>query len=213
MRKAHLLAHLRSTRVRAALGLGVVVALGTTGTFAFWTDSVTVNGQTLTSGTIDLQVGATAAGAGNSFTTTTLNPLTNMVPGDSVAQVLVLKNHGDVPMKWTMTGGLLNADDAALFNGVTPGTGLLLTITDGAPTGTAPSVTCTAGSNSYVSSVQLTNVPSTSLIPTRQTAIPGNDQFKTLCVSIKLSSTAPTTLSGGKKATPTFAFTGTSDIS
>ena len=47
---------LRSARVRAALSLGVVATVGATGTFAYWTDSVTIAGATFTAASIDLQV-------------------------------------------------------------------------------------------------------------------------------------------------------------
>ncbi len=46
----------RSQKLRALLGLGVLLGVGATGTFAFWTDDVTITGTTFTSGTIDLQV-------------------------------------------------------------------------------------------------------------------------------------------------------------
>lgn len=204
-----LLSRVSSTRARAVLGLGAVLGLSVTGTFAFWTDSVAITGQTLTSGTIDLQAGATAGTTANAFTTTTLGAST-MVPGDSVAQVLVLKNAGNVPLKWTAKGGLVNANDAAAFN---TQAALRLTITDGAPTGSAPNVTCTAGSTTYVSDVAMTNVVTTDIIATRQAAIAGAGT-KTLCISIKLSPTADqAALSGGKIATSAFTFLGTSDIS
>lgn len=205
MRKPHLLAHLRSTRVRAALGLGVVLALGTTGTFAFWTDSVTVTGQTLTTGTIDLQVGATAVGASDSFTTTTMNA-SAMVPGNTVAQTLVLKNHGNVPIKWTLKGGVTGTNAAAFSTAQA----LLLSVTDG----TASSGTCSGSPVAGITNVPLTNVTTTDIIAARQAQIAGNDGTKGICLQIKLSDTADqSTLSGGKVATPTFTFTGTSDIS
>ena len=208
MRKP-LLSRLSSTRARAVLGLGAVLGLSVTGTFAFWTDSVTIAGQTLTSGNIDLQAGATAATTGNTFTTTTLGT-TAMVPGDSVAQVLVLKNAGNVPLKWTAKGGLLATGDAAAFDAQQA---LRLTITDGAPTGSAPNVTCSAGSITYVNDVAMKNVSGTDIIATRQAAIAGGGGTKTLCISIKLAAGADQALSNGKTATSAFTFLGTSDVS
>ena len=209
MRKP-LLSRLSSTRARAVLGLGAVLGLSVTGTFAFWTDSVTIAGQTLTSGTIDLQAGATAATTGNTFTTTTLGT-TAMVPGDSVAQVLVLKNAGNVPLKWTAKGGLVAGGDAAAFS---TQQALRLTITDGAPTGSAPNVTCSAGTITYVNDVAMTNVVTTDIIAARQAAIAGGNGTKTLCIAIKLAANADqATLSNGKTATSAFTFLGTSDVS
>ena len=46
---------LASARTRAALSLGVVLAVGATGTFAYWTDAVPITGASFTAGTIDLQ--------------------------------------------------------------------------------------------------------------------------------------------------------------
>ncbi len=209
MSDSRLLARLSNQRTRAVLSLGAVLGLAVTGTFAFWTSSAVITGQSLTSGTISLLAGSSAATAGPTFTTTTLGAST-MVPGDSVAQVLVLKNGGNVPLKWTAQGGLTNTGDAAAFN---TQAALQLTITNGAPTGTAPNVTCTAGTITYVNGVAMTNVPTTAIIATRQAAIAGGGNT-TLCISIKLSSTADqATLSGGKTATSAFTFIGTSDIS
>ena len=82
---------LTSARTRAALSLGVVLAVGATGTFAYWTDSATIDGTTFTAGTIDLQVNGA-----NSPTYTTLN-LATMIPGNSMAGTLVVRNNGNVP--------------------------------------------------------------------------------------------------------------------
>ena len=87
---------LASARTRAALSLGVVLAVGSTGTFAYWTDDVTVSGTTFTAGTLDLQVNDLNTVAAY----TSLN-LTTMVPGNSMAGTLVIKNNGNVPLKYT----------------------------------------------------------------------------------------------------------------
>ena len=54
MIRSHVAA-LRSARSRAALSLGVVLAVGATGTFAAWTDSANLTGTTFTSGTLDVR--------------------------------------------------------------------------------------------------------------------------------------------------------------
>ena len=97
--------------------MGVVVALGTTGTFAFWTDSVTVSGTTFTSGTLDLQVNNADSVSNASGTLT----MTNMAPGATSAQILTVKNNGNVPLKWTLAANLTgtNASDFDTANALT----------------------------------------------------------------------------------------------
>src|SRR5262245_51518747 len=91
-------ARLRSPRLRAALALGVVVALGSVGTLAAWTDQVTVTGATFSAGTIDLKVNGQDSNV--SFTTMSLS---NMVPGNSTAGVLTVSNSGSAPLRYTAT--------------------------------------------------------------------------------------------------------------
>jgi len=203
MLKPPLRSWLRDTRVLAGLSLGAVAAIGVTGTFAFWTDTATITGQTLTSGSIDLKAGADAASAADAFTTTTMGA-TAMVPGNTVAQTLVLKNAGTAPLKWTLAGGL-GGTDAAAFG---TASAMLLTITNG----TASAGLCSGSVVASVSSVPLTSTTTTSIIGTRQALIPGNGGTTSLCLQIKLDDNAPQSLAG-KTATPTFTFVGTSDVS
>ena len=77
------------------------------GTFAAWTDSATIGGGTFTSGTLDLQVNN-----GDSHVTTTLG-MTAMVPGSTSTEVIVVKNAGTAPLKYSLQGGLTGADAAA----------------------------------------------------------------------------------------------------
>ena len=107
-------------RLRAFLGLGVALGLGTIGTFAYWTDDVQITGATFTAGTLDLVVND-----GDPYATTTLS-MGTMVPGSSVAEVLVFKNNDTAPLKYTMTGGLTGTH-AADYN-TAAANGLLLTI-------------------------------------------------------------------------------------
>ena len=87
---------LRSPRLRALLGLGLVSVLGATGTFAAWTDNAVVTGTTFTSGTIDLRVDNQ-----DSLPAYTSLNLATMVPGNSTAAVLTIKNNGTAPLKYT----------------------------------------------------------------------------------------------------------------
>ena len=98
-----------SRALRALLSLGMVVGLGATGTYAYWTDTVSVTGTTITAGTIDLKVN-------NSDTVTdftTMN-VTTMVPGDSTAGVVTVKNSGTAPLKYYVDASPSNADGKGL---------------------------------------------------------------------------------------------------
>jgi len=192
----------RSGRVRALLSLGIAVGLGSIGTFAFWTDDVVISGTSFTAGTLDLQVNNA-----DSFATTTLG-MTALVPGNTSAQVLTLKNNGTAPLKYTMTGGL-SGTDAAAYN---TAAALKLTVTvAGTISGSGNSATCSAGTSTLVSAVALTSTTSTALISTRQGPIAAAGTVA-LCFQITFDSAAPTTLQA-KVAAATFTLTGTSDIS
>lgn len=193
---------LSSVRVRALLSLGVALGIGAVGTFAYWTDDVTVTGTTFTAGTLDLQVNNL-----DSYATTTLS-MTGMVPGSTSAEVLTVKNNGTAPAKYTLTGGL-SGTNAADFS-TAGANGLLLTIRLG---GTKSGATCTGGTATLVTDLPLTATTSTSILAKRPTsaltALGGNE---VLCFQVKLADTAPSSLQG-KTAVATFTATGTSDIS
>lgn len=195
----------KSARLRAFLSLGVVLGIGSVGTFAYWTDDVVISGSAFTAGTLDLQVNNADA-----YATTTLS-MPAMVPGNTSAQVLTIKNNGTAPLKYTMTGGLTGTD-ALAYN---TAAALRLTVkVGGTITGSGNSATCSAGTATLVAGVALTNVTTTSLITTRQgpLAATGITQTQALCFQISFDSAATTTLQG-KTATATFTATGSSDVS
>jgi signal peptidase I len=111
--------------------------LATTGTFAFWTDDVAITGTTFAAGTLDLQVNDTDT----SVSTTTLG-MAVMVPGNTSAEVLTLKNNGTAPLKWTMTGGLTGTDAGAFG---TAGSLALTVSAGGTRSGSGNSATCSGG--------------------------------------------------------------------
>lgn len=185
---------LSSVRLRAALGLGVVLSIGVTGTLAAWTDASTVNGTAISSGTINLQVNGADAVTGY----TSLN-ITNMVPGNSVAGLLTVTNVGSAPFKYTATSSGTNPDGKNLVSGLvvkvtadtsTSGSGLFKTCAGAAVAGTG------------------TTVPG-SLITTSQLLLPAGS--KTFCIQLTLSSSASTALQGGT-AEIGFTFQATSDL-
>lgn len=193
---------LGSARLRALLGLGLVGVLGTTGTFAFWTDDVVISGTTFTAGTLDLQVNNTDV----SVSTTTLG-MSIMVPGNTSAEVLTLKNNGTAPLKWTMTGGLTGTDAAAFG---TAGALKLTVSAGGTRSGTGNGATCVGGT-SLVNVVALTVTTSTGLVTARQGPMAAAGT-QTLCFQMTFDGAAPSSLQG-KTANATFTVTGTSDVS
>ncbi len=194
----------RTGRVRALLGLGVALGLGTVGTFAYWTDDVQITGATFTAGTLDLVVND-----GDPYATTTLS-MGTMVPGSSVAEVLIFKNNDTAPLKYTMTGGLTGTH-AADYN-TAAANGLLLTISlGGSKSGTGSASTCTGGTV-LVNAVPLTSTTTTPILAKRPTSALAQNASESLCFSVKLADTALTTLQG-KTASATFTATGTSDVS
>lgn len=185
------------------LGLGVLAPFIAVGSFAFWTDDVAITGTTFTAGVLDLQVNTSDA-----YVTSTLGMAgTPMLPGDTSAEVLTVKNNGTVPLKYTLTGGLGGAD-AAAFN--TAAALRLTIVAGGTRSGSGNAATCTGGSTIY-GPTALTNVTSTAIIGTRRgpIAVAGTEA---LCFQIGFDAAAANSLQG-KTATATFTATGTSDVS
>jgi len=173
------------------------------GTYAYWTDDVTISGTTFTTGTLDLQVNSA-----DSYSTTTLGmSSTPMVPGNTSAEVLTVKNNGTVPLKYTLTGGLAGTD-AAAFN--TAASIKLTIVSGGTRSGSGNAATCTGGTTIY-GPTALTNVTSTAIIGTRRGPVAAAGT-EALCFQITFDAAAPATLQG-KTATATFTATGTSDVS
>ena len=189
---------LRSQRVRALLGLGVLLGVGATGTFAFWTDDVTITGTSFTSGTLDLKVNN-----GDSYATTSLT-MGAMVPGSTSAEVLTVKNSGTAPLKYTLTGGLAGGADVGVYN---TGGYLKLTVRAG---GTVSGTTCTGGTTVY-GPTALTSTTTTAIIGTRRGPVAPTGT-EALCFQVTFDAAAPNSMQN-KTATATFTFTGTSDVS
>lgn len=111
-------------RTRALLTLGTVFALGATGTAAYWTDTATVTGGTITSGTMDLQVAASSAGpwqavgTDTDWTAATHIAVNDLTPSESYAYNLTVRNVGAADFRLTATV----AQGATPAWGFTPGT-------------------------------------------------------------------------------------------
>lgn len=184
---------LRSVRVRAVLALGLVVSIAATGSLAAWTDTVNVDGTTLTAGRIDLQVNNQDAIASYNG----LN-ISNMVPGNSTANVLTVKNNGNVPLTYVVNASFVDAAP----NGM--GAALTAKVTGNATiTGTSPTATC---SNAALAGTG--NSFSNGLVSTPRPLAAGASE--NLCIQATLPGTAPSSLQGGS-TTLSFQFIGSTN--
>jgi len=198
---------LSSTRVRAGLSLGVVAALGVTGTFAYWSDSAAVSGTTFTTGSFDLKVNNQDAVSNASGSLT----MAAMAPGNSSAQILTVNNAGTVPLKWTLAAQL-GGTDAALY---TSNNALKLTVKTGATvSGSGNSATCSGGT--VVGTATTLSTTAANVVATPQPTTAGSGLAAgantPLCFEVDFDSNAPSTLQT-KTTTATFTFSATSNLS
>ncbi len=84
--------------------LGVVLSLVTVGTMALFTDTETIGANTFSTGTIDLTVAPTSA----------LVTFSNMMPGDTVTNPLVVGNAGSESLRYAVSSVATNADAKGL---------------------------------------------------------------------------------------------------
>lgn len=184
-----------SRSLRILLSLGMVVGVGATGTFAAWTDSVTVTGTSITAGTIDLKVNNLDTVTGY----TTMN-ISNMVPGNTTAGVLTVKNAGTAPLKYYLDASTTNADGKGL------GAALTAKVTgDSAVTGSSPSATCAGSALSGSSTAFGASLLGSAASPRLLAA----GASETICIQATLPTSAATSLQGAT-TNVTFTFSGTS---
>lgn len=184
-----------SVRLRALLSLGVLAFPLGMGTLAFWTDSVEVTGTSFTGGTLDLSVSG-----GDPYASTAL-AMPRMVPGSTSAEVLTVQNVGNVPLRYSLTGGVSGTDAAAMAPQLT-----LLIRAGGTKSGT----TCTGGTQIF--NAPLTTTTTTQLISAAPARGPvAATGTEALCVQVTFSASAPTTLQG-KTATAVLSFLATSSV-
>ncbi len=94
--------------------VAVLLSVTSLGTYALWNDSSTVQGATITSGTLDLKVNV---GAGDVDDVATWNGLQigDIAPGESQAATLTVRNTGTTPATLTATGSAPGADLAPVM--------------------------------------------------------------------------------------------------
>lgn len=169
---------LRDVRVRAALALGAVLAVGVTGTYASWTDSVPVSGISMSTGKLDLKVNGQ-----DSLSTYAGLSMSNMVPGNSAAAVLTVSNSGTVPLTYFAT---------ATASG-TLGPALAVKVTGDATTATPGSTATCAGQALSGSGTTFTGALVGSSSAPRSLA---GSTSETLCIQATLPATADNSLQG-----------------
>ena len=180
--------------VRYLLAAGTVVGLSVTGTLAVWSDTVTVSGSTFSTGTIDLQVNNLDTVTGY----TTMN-LSNMVPGNSTAGVLTVKNNGTAPLKYSVDASASNADGKNL------GATLVVKVTgDAATSGSSPSVNCAGTALANTGTAFAAN-----LVSSTTPRLLNAGASETLCIQATLPGAAANTLQGATTNVG-FTFTGNS---
>lgn len=121
----------RRPPVKTALVVALLLGAGSTGTYAYWSDQVTVEGTTITSGTIDLKVDDL-----DSITATVKLDMTAIVPGNSSAAVFTVQNAGSAPFDYHLDAAAADVDGKGL------GAALVVRVTDGTVSGAAPAQTC-----------------------------------------------------------------------
>ena len=183
----------RSGRIRAVISLGAVavlaMGLSVKGTFAFWTDSATVNSGTFTSGTLDISANGALAGVNGGSTVVATLSGTNLVPGESIAVSFAVKNEGNVPLTYAVTA--TGAGGLAVANGMRYSIAYGVAATN---TGTAVTTTrvgsCGGAVNTDANTTALT-ATATTLTASRSLAA-GTPE--TVCIIARLDSSAPNTL-------------------
>jgi predicted ribosomally synthesized peptide with SipW-like signal peptide len=196
MRKPQIVRHLKSTRVRAALSLGVVGALAASGTFALWNDSVTVTGTQISTGSIDLVVNGDTDDA---VAFATLN-VSGMLPNNTTAAVITVKNDGLSPLTYYATQAITGTTFPAATmpvkitaaSSTTGGPGLGGTCAGSAVAGTASGFVA----GNFIGSVG-----------SQRPLAPGVTE--TFCVQATLDSTADQALYSGKTTNVDLTFTAT----
>ena len=173
---------------RAVLSLGLVLGVGSAGTFAYWTDEAVAQGITFTAGTLDLEL---QDDSDDSVSFTTLN-ISNMIPGQSVAGLLKVENVGNVGFTYTASTSVSNSTLAGALD---------LKVTNGSVSGSAPSATC-SGSQLSGTGTKLDQA----LVSTSRSLSAGASE--NLCLQVSMPSGASSSLQG-TTTTVSYTFTAT----
>lgn len=197
-----------SPKVRAILGLGMMLGVAQLGTLASWSDTATVASGNFQTGTLDLKVGEAAA---DQLAGQTTQPWThaslamgNMTPGESVARLINIQNAGSVALKYTPTLAATNNDltnndglkitVVRLTQPVTSTMTNELTNTGNEAAGTRAGACPTTGASTLLNSINPPAAASPTNLHAQETLTAG--QKATYCVLVKLPASAPNSLQG-----------------
>lgn len=185
---------LASTRIRAALSLGMVLGLGAVGTLASWSDTATATSGAFVVGSVDMKVNGA-----DSYAFVTLG-MTDMTPGASKAAMLPVSNTGSLAV--TYVGKVSSPGVLAPYLRVSVRSGGSATNTSS--TGTCSSTTV-VGTTATPTTAGATIFSARALAgkPVASAAVPDN-----LCVLVSLVNTTPFSMEN-KSSVLTLAFTGT----
>jgi len=162
------------TRFLLACGLAAVLLLGTRGTLAFWADAAPVAPGTIESGNVDL----TLDGADD--TSFSALDISGMLPGNSTAAVVTVRNAGQSPLTYGVDATATDPDGKGLRNA------LQVRVTGAAAvTGTGSNRTC-AGSTLPGSGTSF----GTGLVPASSRSLAPGAQ-ESVCVQATLPNTPP----------------------
>jgi len=188
---------------RGLLSLGILVGLAPTGTLASWRATTVLSPAGFVTGALDLRLqdAATTVGPGGSFADADLAP-TGLLPGESLAVTVPVRNDGTMPFTWSATATATGALAAALqFSTYVGGTATnstsVLDVRTGACTGTASTTSRTLSS------------AATSVIATQPALAAGGTV--SVCVLVKLPATA--TGAANQSAAVSYTFASTQQVS
>jgi predicted ribosomally synthesized peptide with SipW-like signal peptide len=190
---------LDSRALRALLSLGMVVGLGATGTYAYWTDTATVSGTAISAGTIDLKVNKGVGGDQDNISDYTTMNISTMVPGNSTAGTITVKNNGTAPLNYYVNASGTNTDTKGLAAALT------IKVTGDAATGGSGSAKTCPGAALSTATGFGADMLGSAAVPRLLAA----GASETLCIQATLPTNASTTLQGAT-TNVTFTFNGTS---
>ncbi|MGL4305275.1 MAG: SipW-dependent-type signal peptide-containing protein [Mycobacteriaceae bacterium] len=179
-----------SQRARAVLTLGLVFGLGTVGTLAIWSDTATATSGIFSTGTVDITIDNNE-GKPTAYGFTALG-MTGMLPGNSKAAMLAVRNKGTLPFTYTTTSSVSGALATNLKVKIYAG---------GAATNTATTGTC---------SVTTTNLYDGTLagVSTAARTLAATTGLDNLCFLVTLDTSTPISQQSAT-ATATFIFNAT----
>lgn len=188
--------------VRGLLALGIVLGLAPTGTLASWRVTTVLSPTGFPTGILDLRLrdASTTVGPGGSFAHADLAP-TGLVPGESLAVVVPVRNDGTVPFTWTASATATGALASSLtFSTYVGGTATNSTSTQDVRTGSC------SGS---ASTSDRTLGGSATTVVTTQPALAAGDSVS-VCVLLRLPAAA--TGAANQSAAVTYTFSSTQQV-